>query len=155
MAEFLKAKIIWIVLGVGVLLISLFSSGIYTNMFPSNNQADNSGNSIITQNDKPQVVSTIPDNLDQSTILPNQTIEIHFSQPLENLPETRWLIEPSADIKAEVINDRKTLRLTPNKPFNLGQSYTLFIKGDTKIEGKKTLEKEYQYHFKTIEFKGG
>jgi hypothetical protein len=153
MIEFIKAKIIWIVVGIGILLVAIFSSGLYSSMF-SSNETKSPTSSAEPVSDKPMVVKTVPDSLDQSTILPTQTIEITFSHALENLPETRWEIQPSADIKSKLSDDRKTLILTPSTPFNLGQSYTLFIRPDTKIEGKKTLEKEYIYHFKTIEFKG-
>ena len=144
-----KAKVIAVLVALGLLLIAVFSSGIYSN---SHEQAENTG--VQQADGKPMIVQTNPKDLDQSTILPNQTLEIYFSEPLENVPETRWSVEPQADYKAELSDDRKTLKLIPNTPLNLGQSYTLFIKAETKIEGKKTLDKEYQYHFKTIDFKG-
>lgn len=150
----MKAKLMWIILALGVLLIALFSSGLYSTMLGSSTQNTSPPVTTSTPSDEPSIVKTIPDNLDQSTILPNQTLEITFSHTLVNLPETRWEIQPSVDIRSELSDDRKTLRLIPNTPFNLGQGYTLFIRPDTKIEGKRLLEKEYIYHFKTIEFKG-
>lgn len=149
MTDLLKKKIIWIVLGIGAVLITVFSSGLYSNTSKTalSNISDGSSASG-------SIVQTNPKDLDESTILPNQTLEIYFSAPLENVPETRWSVEPQADYKAELSEDKKTLKLIPNTPLNLGQSYTLFIKAETKIEGKRMLDKEYQYHFKTIDFKG-
>ncbi len=150
---FIRAQLIWILVGIGALLVAVFSSGLYSNMLGESSVVQPTEQ--VSQNpEKPVIVSTVPKSLDQSTILPNQTIEIGFSHPLENVPETRWEIQPAADIRAELSDDRKTLKLIPNNPYNLGQSYTLFIRPETKIEGRKTLEKEYIYHFRTIEFKG-
>ncbi len=143
-----RNKIIGLVILIGSILIAIFSAGFYSNSLQSPREANTS------QSTDPTVVKTNPKELDQSTILPNQTLEIFFSHPLENVPETRWSVEPQADYKAELSDDKKTLKLIPNSPLNLGQSYTLFIKAETKIEGKKTLDKEYQFHFKTIDFKG-
>lgn len=155
MILFLKSKLIWIVLSFGALLIALFSSGLYSNMLSFSDVAkDSSQTASISTDGRPAIVKTVPDSLDQATILPTQVIELTFSQTLENLPETRWEVQPAADIKSELSDDKKTLRLIPSTPFNLGQSYTLFIRPETKLEGKKTLEEEYIYHFKTIEFKG-
>lgn len=150
MIEFIKAKIIWIVLAIGVALIGLFSSGLYSNVLP----APIAPAEKTSEKQEVQVVSTVPADLHDSTILPNQTIELTFSDPLVNVPETRWSISPTVDIKAELSSDKKTLRLIPNKPFGLGNGYTLQIKGETKIEGKGNLDREIIYNFKTIEFKG-
>lgn len=147
--EFIKAKIIWIVLAIGALLVAIFSSGLYSQMLGSNSASDQK-----TQSEDVQIVATVPQNLNDSTILPNQTIEITFSEALVNEPETRWKITPSADIKAELSADKKTLKLIPNKPYDLGNGYTLFISGETKLESKKNLNREIIYSFKTIQFKG-
>jgi hypothetical protein len=146
---FIKEKIIWIVIAIGVALVAIFSSGLYSNSIPT---AVSPTENIDTN--EIRVVSTVPANLNDSTILPNQTIELTFSEQLVNIPETRWSISPSADIKAELSDDRKTLKLIPNKPYDLGNGYTLLIKGDTKIEGKGNLDRELIYSFKTIQFKG-
>ena len=150
---FLKEKIIWIIVGLGALLVAIFSQGLYPQMFGENKAI---APTIVEQmvSEKPMVVGTVPVELEQSTILPTQTIEIQFSHPLVNVPETRWEIQPSADVKAELSADRKILKLIPSTPYNLGQTYTLFLRGETKIGEKQTLEKEYIYHFKTIQFKG-
>ena len=149
MIELIKTKLIWIILAIGALLVAIFSSGLYSNALPSAVAPVEN-----TDTNEIRVVSTVPADLHDSTILPNQTIELTFSEQLVNVPETRWSISPSADIKAELSADRKTLKLIPNKPYDLGNGYTLLIKGDTKIEGKGNLDRELIYSFKTIQFKG-
>ncbi len=124
--EFIKAKIIWIVIAIGVALVAIFSSGLYTRMLPTASRPAEENNASTGD---VRVVSTNPANLHDSTILPNQTIELTFSEQLVNVPETRWSISPGADIKAELSEDKKTLRLIPNTPFELGNVYTLLIKG--------------------------
>lgn len=149
--EFIKAKIIWIVLGLGALLTALFASGIYSKTIPPVNP---DSTEVEQKSDEIRVVSTVPANLHDTTILPNQTIELTFSEALVNEPETRWKITPSADIKAELSADKKTLKLIPNKPYDLGSGYTLFLSGETKFDNKKNLGREIIYSFKTIQFKG-
>lgn len=145
---FIKAKLIWIILAIGAFLLAIFANGLYSS-------SDSAVVPSVTENSNEiRVVSTVPENLHNSTILPNQTIELTFSEQLVNVPETRWSISPSADIKAELSDDRKTLKLIPNKPYDLGNGYTLLIKADTKIEGKGNLDRELIYSFKTIQFKG-
>lgn len=106
------------------------------------------------QSENPQLLSTSPSPLDQATILPIQVLEFIFNQPLVNVPEVKWTLEPKADLQATISDDRKTFKLTPQKPFTLGVLYTLTIKADTKFESKKFLDHDLQYHFKTIEYKG-
>lgn len=103
---------------------------------------------------EPRVVSTNPTNLDYAVILPTQTVEITFNLPIENEGEFKNSLEPKADYQIKLSDDRKTAKIIPLKPFTLGTDFTLFIKPDTKFDGKKTLGHDLYYHFKTIEYKG-
>lgn len=147
----LKQIIIAIVAIVGALLILIFGHGLYSSPPSSQNNTVEK----TTENSKEiKVISTNPDNLDGSTILPNQTISITFNQPIENRGEFKNKIDPKADYEIKLSDDRKTAQIILIKPFNLGTGYTLFIKSDTKFDGKRTLDKELIYHFNTIAYKG-
>ncbi|MDO8570845.1 MAG: Ig-like domain-containing protein [Candidatus Daviesbacteria bacterium] len=153
----LKQIIIAIVTIIGALLILIFGRGLYSS--PPASQKNTAVKSAQTEtkdenNKEIKVVSTNPEDLDGSTILPNQTIEITFNQPMENRGEFKNKIEPPADYEIKLSDDRKTAKIILAKPFKLGTGYTLFIKSDTKFDGKKTLDKEIIYHFNTISYKG-
>lgn len=104
--------------------------------------------------DQPKVVSTLPDPLDGTVIAADQKIEITFSHPLENAPELKLRIEPKLDYKVELSSDRKTAKITPVNPYDLGASYTLFIMPDSKFDGGGRLEGEKIFHFQTIRYRG-
>lgn len=108
----------------------------------------------ITQNDKPQVVSTKPDPLDNTIISTTQIVEISFNRPLENVGEFKLRIEPETEHKVELSSDRKTAKITPVKSFQLGTTYTLFIGTETKFDGVGRWGEEKIYHFRTIKYTG-
>ena len=144
-----KTKIIAIVLAIGAILIAIFKFGLGGMATPRPSDT--------SQSDSITVVSTNPAPLKEKkevVVLPTQPIEVTFNQPLENIPETRITIEPKADVKVELSGDKKTLKITPNTPFALGQGYTMFIKGETKFDGKKTLGSDIDFHFATISYNG-
>ncbi len=144
-----KTKIIAIILTIGALLIAVFKFGLGDVPTP--------GSSDISQSDSPTVVATSPIDMKAKktvVVLPTQTIEITFNQPLENIPETKIVIEPKADYKVELSGDRKTLKIIPLTPYALGQGYSLFVKGETKFDGKKTLGSDVDFHFATISYNG-
>ncbi len=144
-----KAKIIAAVVAIGAILIAVFQFGL-------GGPATERG-SEVSQTDSPVVVSTNPPTMKEKktvVVLPTQPIEITFNQPLENVPETRITIEPKADYKVELSGDKKTIKITPNTPYALGQGYSLFIKADTKFDGKKTLGSDVDFHFATISYNG-
>jgi hypothetical protein len=153
----LKQMLAAVVAVVGVILIIIFRFGFGAQQpILDNGQQPQEVTQQQTNNpEEIQVVSTNPKNLDGATILPNQSIEITFNRALENEPETKRQWDPEdTDVKTELSTDRKTVKFTPNKPFILGQGYTLTIKPDTKFDGKKTLGKDLIYHFKTISYSG-
>lgn len=148
----LKQKIMIVIAFMGTLLILIFQHGFYGQTFPILNSSSNQ--QVENQPVEPEVTSTNPQNLDGATVLPNQTLEITFNLSLENAAEVKNKVEPQVDYKIELSEDRKTVKIIPNKPFNLGAGYTLSILSDTKFEGKKTLGKDLLFHFSTISYKG-
>lgn len=163
----LKQKIIGIVVVLGIVLLVLYQTGWYGKItrkldsrFRSPRFAGAAGGNdgmknqnIVVQEIK--IVSTNPSPLEESTILPTQTIELTFNQAVEGgTGEVKTLIEPKTDYKIELSDDRKTARVVPTKPYLLGQGYTLHILGNTKFEGKKELGREEIFHFKTISYSG-
>ena len=128
-----KAKIIAVIVAIGAILIAVFQFGLGGNGTPRPSE--------ISQSDSPVVTATNPAAMKEKktvVVLPTQPIEITFNQPLENVPETRITIEPKADYKVELSGDKKTIKIIPVTPYSLGQGYSLFIKADTKFDGKKT-----------------
>lgn len=105
-------------------------------------------------NQAPQITSTNPEPLENATVLPNQPLEITFNRPLENTAEFRTSIEPKIEYKVELSDDHKTAKFTFINPLDLGSGYTLIIQRGSKFEGKRELENDYIFHFKTIEYRG-
>lgn len=108
----------------------------------------------VSEKDKPQVVSTKPDPLEEAIIGASDTIEITFNRPLENVGEFKIRIEPKVDVKLELSGDRKVGKIIPVKPYELGSGYTLFIKTDTKFDGAGEWREEKIFHFRTIKYRG-
>ncbi len=153
----IKKIIIAVIVAVGAILIFIFQHGLYNQPVSQNiNSLQQTTNKPqpANSNEEPKVVSTKPDSLDGSTILPNQVIEITFNRPLENVGEFKNRIDPKSDISIKLSNDRKTAIITPQKPYALGGGFTLFILPDSKFDGKKTLGKDIIFHFNTIGYKG-
>lgn len=100
------------------------------------------------------VTGTNPDPLENIIITENQIIKISFSDPLENIGEIKYKIDPKVELKVELSADRKTATLTPVKKFDLGNTYTLFITPDSKFDGGKRLSSDKVYHFRTVAFRG-
>ena len=103
---------------------------------------------------KPQIVSTKPNPLDETIVSATEIVEITFNRPLENVGEFKSRIEPKIDYKVELSGDRKTAKIIPAKPYQLGTTYTLFIGTETKFDGVGRWGEEKIYHFKTITYRG-
>lgn len=146
----LKQKIIGIIAVIGTILILIFQHGFYSK--PTANLEKQP--QIQTQTDKIELVSTNPSPLEEATLWAMQPIEITFNLPLVNAPEFKHKIDPKPDYKVELSDDKKTVRIIPTKPLQLGLGFTLFIQSDTKFDGNKTLGRDYVFHFRTIEYKG-
>lgn len=147
----MKQKIIGIIAFIGAVLILIFQSGIYNKPQP---QTEGKPEVAATQTDTPELIATSPSPLEKSTIWGTTQVTITFNLPLENIPELKYKLEPSADFKVDLSPDKKTVIFTPVKPLPLGVDYTLSISGEAKFEGKKTLGKNYTFHFKTISYNG-
>lgn len=105
-------------------------------------------------NESPKIVSTNPNPLDQAVISSDQQIEIVFNRPLENEGEFKIRIEPKVRYKITLSGDRKTAKIIPEDPYELGVGYTMFITGDTKFEGLGPWGEEKTFHFQTIKYRG-
>lgn len=106
------------------------------------------------QNEKPRIVATKPDPLEQAIVSGSQPIELIFNRGLENEGELKLRIEPPIDMKITLSQDRKTATLTPQKPYELGVTYTIFIKGDSKFTGFGEWREEKNFHFQTVRYRG-
>lgn len=149
----IKQKIIGLIAIIGTILILIFQGGFYSK---SNSKIEKpvENASLPIQTDKPQIISTSPNPLDQTILWGTEPIEITFDSPLENAPELKYRLEPKSEMKVELSSDKKTAKFIPVKPLPLGVGFTFTILAESKFEGKKTLGKEYTYHFRTIEYKG-
>lgn len=105
-------------------------------------------------NESPKIVSTKPDPLEEAIISANEVIEINFNRSLENEGEFKIRIEPKVEYKITLSGDRKTAKIIPEEPYELGVGYTMFITGDTKFEGLGPWGEEKTFHFQTIKYRG-
>lgn len=148
----MKYKII-----IGITLITIagfFLFSMFSNKTKSTKINTNKASSEQTkQTDKPQIVSTKPDPLDNNIILPNQVIEISFNMSLQNAPEFKAKID-SVPLKIDLSSDRKTAKITPIKPYDLNKSFTLTIGSDTKFDGVGEWGENKEFHFRTIKYSG-
>lgn len=106
------------------------------------------------QTDKPRIVSTKPEPLENTIISATEVIEITFNKPLENKGEFKLRIEPETKFDIELTNERKTARIIPLKPYELGKTYTLFIGTETKFDGVGRWGEERIYHVRTVQYRG-
>lgn len=147
----LKQKIIGIIAIIGTILILIFQHGLASDKPVAILEKPTP---TVIQTNTPELISTNPSPLDKSILWAIQPIIFAFNLPLENIPEFKYKIDPKIDYKIELSNDKKIITLTPAKPLPLGQTFTFSISTDTKFEGKKTLDKDYTFHFQTIVYKG-
>lgn len=106
------------------------------------------------ENEFPKIVSTKPEPLEEAIIPASEVVEITFNRPLENVGEFKVRIDPKIDYKVELSSDRKTAKILPEKPYNLGTTYTLFIGTETKFDGVGRWGEEKIFHFRTIKYTG-
>lgn len=142
---------------IGLLFFVL--AGIFYFKFLSRSKPDNqttkSPNPSATEsNESPKVVSTKPDPLNDAVVSAADIIEISFNRPLENVGEFKSRIEPKIDYKVELSGDRKTARVIPAKPYQLGTTYTIFIGPDSKFDGVGEWKQDKTFHFRTITYRG-
>lgn len=109
-----------------------------------------------SKSSNPEFLFTKPEGLEKDNhyVLPTQTIEITFNQPIENIGEFKHRLEPTIKYQAKLSDDKKTVIIKPEDSYPVGTDLTLFIQADTKFDGKKTLGKDVHLHFKTLQYKG-
>ena len=144
-------KILALVIVVGLILVWLFKAKILGLGTQKNQPAQTKET---TQNDSPKIVSTKPEQLDDSIVSATEVLEITFDKALENSGEFKARIEPKIDFKVELSSDRKTAKIMPAKALELGASYTLFIGSDTKFDGIGAWGQEKTFHFRTVKYTG-
>jgi hypothetical protein len=148
----LKQKIIIIIAAVGALLIYIFQHGLYSQ--PSTEKSPEQAKNIAQSSEEVKLVSTNPTPLEETIVLPTQSVELVFNFPLENIGEFKHRLEPKVDYKAKLSDDKKIVIISPIGSFSPGTEYTLFIQPDSKFIGGKRLKEEIILHFRTIVHKG-
>lgn len=143
-----------VIIAAGIILTSILGYKLYSNPATPTVQATPQPSASPQQNDPPQIVSTKPEPLNETIISAAEVIEITFNRPLENVGEFKSRIEPKIDYKVELANDRKTARIIPAKPYDLGAAYTLYIGPDSKFDGVGEWKQDKSFHFRTIPYKG-
>lgn len=151
-------KIIMIAIGViGAILILLFQRGL-SSPPPASSDAVIKPQEIasLVASDKPTLVSTNPATLGsgEAILWAMQPIELTFNLPLVNGPEVKQRIEPKIEYKVELSDDKKTVKLIPTQPLPLGTGFNLYLSSETKFDGDKRLDKDYNFHFRTIKYNG-
>ena len=142
-----KYKFVFIIIAIAITTLS------YKTLVPTKTTLPTT-----SQEEQLKIISTDPDPLEGSTILPTQYIEITFNKPLF-VSQFKHRLDPEVDHEVKVINGRdhafgQTFRIIFKKPLELGSGYTLFILSDTKTEENLGLDKDFDYHFSTINYKG-
>lgn len=145
-------KIIKIIIAIIIILTTLAIFG--REKIQHKNESQTNSNLQSSQEDKPKIISTKPDPLDNTIISASEIIEITFNRPLENAPELKTRMDPKIDYKVELSQDRKTAEIIPAKVYELGTSYTLFISPDSKFDGGGRLDGEKIFHFRTVKYRG-
>lgn len=125
-------------------------------LLPLNKDKNTTNNQ--TQSDQLKLISTNPDPLDNVTIIPTQDLEFTFNKPFYK-SEFKHKFDPLVEHDVEVVNGENsergsTFRIKFRKPLPLGSGYTLMIEASTKIDEDHKLDRDYIYHFRTIQYKG-
>src|SRR5258708_309058 len=108
-------KIIAVIIALGLILIGIFSFGLYpktTSQSPSTQQSQSQDNSGV------KVISTNLSGGDVSVISPTQNLEITFNKSMVT-DNTRISIAPIVGYRTELSSDHKTIKIMPDKPFDL------------------------------------
>ncbi len=147
----LRNKIILIIIIVAAIAIFLFLKGISLKPQP---QKPTEQKPTQTQNESPKIVSTKPDPLENTIISATEVVEITFNRPLENVGEFKLKMDPKIDYKIELSSDRRTAKIIPVKPYQLGTAYIIYIGGETKFDGVGQWGQEKIFHYRTIKYTG-
>lgn len=148
-----KLRLLAVIIILGLLAIILNKIILAPASQPATSKA-NDAERAVDQNDPPQIVSTKPDPLNDGFVSGADPIEITFNRSIENIGEFKNRIEPKIEYKVELINDRKTAKITPTKPWPLGSTFTLYINPDTKFDGVGNWGQDKTFQFRTIRYTG-
>ena len=107
--------------------------------------------------DKLEILSTSPDPLEGAVILPTQEIEFKFNKQV-SVSEFKHKFDPEVEHEVaaayEKADNSTTMKIIFKKPLELGNGYTLFVLSNTTSEDNKSLDREFNYHFSTIKYRG-
>lgn len=148
----MKTKFILLVIATGVITTMLFLS--HRSNPPVKVFQPSITPTPTAYDDPPKIVSTKPDPLEEAIISSTEVLEITFNRPLENEGELKIRFDPKIEFEIKLSQDRKTGKIIPKKPYELGATYTLFIGPDTKFDGVGEWKQEKIFHFKTIRYRG-
>lgn len=148
----LKQKIITAFVLLGLILIAVFSNGLYSKK-QSSTALPILSQTNLTEEKQIKVVSTNPSPLEEGVILPNQTIEITFNKPMVN-DNSLISFDPKVDFTLEQNSDHKTLKISPKISSSLGKSFTLIIKSGYRSDTGEKLDHDEVFHFKTVKYTG-
>ncbi len=138
----------------GIVLMILGGGFLFKDVFLPRDKPVDTGSQPPSQSDKPQIISTKPEPLEEAIVAADQVIEITFNRPLENVGEFKVRIEPEVEYKLELSGDRKTAKIIPIKPLELSTTYTIFIGPDTKFDGVGNWGQDKIFHIQTIKYRG-
>lgn len=134
------------------LIVSVIGMFIYRDL--KHKQAPAQTTTNPSESDSPAIVSTKPAALDGAIVSSTEVFEIVFNRSLENVGEFKVRIEPKIDFKLELSQDRKTGKIKPVKPLELGTTYTIFVGSDSKFDGAGAWGQTKTFQFKTIKYSG-
>lgn len=137
-----------VLIGAGTVLIY------YRALDNTGSRPEEKGQEQAIKSDKPQIVTTEPDLRNIPFVAQDQIISVTFNRPVENPGEFKHLLEPKTKYRLEASQDRKTIKIIPEEPYQLGVEYTFIIKPETKFDGAMTLGEEKILHFRTIQYRG-
>lgn len=144
-----KSKLIWVVTSVILIALAIKIFGNHPYSASPSPQP-----SSTPQPQSPQIVSVLPSPLDGAIILPTQSISVTFSEAFLTAGGFKYTLEPNIDHKISISGDAKTMTITPNKPYDFNQSYTLHISSDTTFDNGKKLGSDKDFHFRIINYSG-
>lgn len=121
---------------------------------PASKSQTESKTSSASQDDAPAIVSTKPDLSSETIVGANQEIDITFNRSLQNKGEFKLKMTPEVSVDVQLSGDRKTAKIIPLKPYDLGSEYTIDIGTDTKFDGIGAWGQEKIFHFKTVTYNG-
>lgn len=147
----MNKKIVSLIVVLGVLFLGVF---LVNHQKEEKTEPMPITNPSVPGTDPPKIISTKPDPLENTIVSATEVIEITFNRPLENKGEFKLRVDPKTDFKIELSGDRKTAKIIPVQPYELGKTYTIFIGTETKFDGFGRWGEEKIFHVKTVAYRG-